>query len=52
MCDSRAKSSRIFANLPQLTARGTILRAVLFLAHDDAGYITGQVISVNGGWDM
>ena len=29
-----------------------IARAVLFLAAEDAGYITGQVISVNGGWDM
>ena len=29
-----------------------IARTVLFLADDDAGYITGQVISVNGGWDM
>lgn len=29
-----------------------IARAVLFLADDDAGYITGQVISVNGGWEM
>jgi NAD(P)-dependent dehydrogenase (short-subunit alcohol dehydrogenase family) len=29
-----------------------IARAVLFLADDDAGYITGAVIPVNGGLDM
>lgn len=27
-------------------------RTVRFLVDDDAGYITGQVISVNGGWEM
>ncbi len=29
-----------------------IARTVQFLVHDDAGYITGSVISVNGGLDM
>jgi acetoacetyl-CoA reductase len=29
-----------------------IARAVQFLVDDDAGYITGSVISVNGGLDM
>jgi NAD(P)-dependent dehydrogenase (short-subunit alcohol dehydrogenase family) len=29
-----------------------IARAVQFLVDDDAGYITGSVISVNGGMDM
>ena len=29
-----------------------IARAVAFLVDDDAGYITGSVISVNGGMDM
>ncbi len=28
-----------------------VARAVRFLASDDAGYITGQVIHVNGGLD-
>ena len=29
-----------------------IARTVAFLVDDDAGYITGSVISVNGGLDM
>ena len=29
-----------------------IARAVQFLADDEAGFITGSVISVNGGMDM
>ena len=29
-----------------------IARAVVFLADDEASYITGQIISVNGGWEM
>jgi acetoacetyl-CoA reductase len=29
-----------------------IARTVLFLAHDDAGFITGETISVNGGHHM
>ena len=29
-----------------------IARAVAFLAHDDAGYITGQVLCVDGGMAM
>ncbi len=29
-----------------------VARAVTFLAAEEAGYITGAVIAVNGGWDM
>ncbi len=29
-----------------------IARAVAFLAAEEAGYITGSVLAVNGGWDM
>jgi acetoacetyl-CoA reductase len=29
-----------------------IARAVQFLVGDNAGYVTGSVISVNGGMDM
>lgn len=45
---------RLIAGIPvQRMARPEeIARAVLFLADDDAGYITGAVIPVNGGLDM
>jgi acetoacetyl-CoA reductase len=29
-----------------------IARAVLFLVADEAAYITGQIVAVNGGWEM
>ena len=29
-----------------------VAKTVAFLASDDAGYITGQVIEVNGGMNM
>ncbi len=29
-----------------------IAGAVMYLLSDDAGYITGEVLDVNGGWDM
>jgi len=39
---------------PRPTARPghRIARAVRFLVDDDAGYITGSVLAVNGGLDM
>ncbi|HEX7946607.1 MAG TPA: SDR family oxidoreductase [Phenylobacterium sp.] len=35
--------------LRRLGTPDDIARAVLFLASDDAGFITGEILSVNGG---
>jgi NAD(P)-dependent dehydrogenase (short-subunit alcohol dehydrogenase family) len=45
---------RIVGGIPvqRLARPEEIARAVLFLTDDDAGYITGAVIPVNGGVDM
>jgi 3-oxoacyl-[acyl-carrier protein] reductase len=43
------------AELQSLPRRGTpadIAAAVAFLASDDAGFITGQTLTVDGGWAM
>ena len=38
--------------LGRLGAPEDIAYAALFLASDEAAYITGQTINVNGGWYM
>ncbi len=38
--------------LKRLGSPAEIVPAVLMLAHRDAGYITGQIIEVDGGWRM
>lgn len=45
---------KVVAKVPvgRLGRAGEIARAVQFLVDDDAGYITGSVLSVNGGMDM
>ena len=45
---------KLLAGVPvgRLGQASEIARAVAFLVDDDAGYITGSVISVNGGLDM
>jgi acetoacetyl-CoA reductase len=45
---------KIVSRVPvgRLGQASEIARAVQFLVDDDAGYITGSVISVNGGMDM
>jgi acetoacetyl-CoA reductase len=45
---------RIVADIPvgRLGKAREIARAVQFLVDDDAGYITGSVLAVNGGLDM
>jgi acetoacetyl-CoA reductase len=49
-----AAMEKILAKIPvgRLGEAHEIARAVQFLADDDAGFITGSVISVNGGMDM
>jgi NAD(P)-dependent dehydrogenase (short-subunit alcohol dehydrogenase family) len=45
---------KIIAGIPvgRLGQAHEIARAVQFLVDDEAGYITGSVVSVNGGMDM
>jgi 3-oxoacyl-[acyl-carrier protein] reductase len=38
--------------LGRMGSPGDIAAAVAFLASDEAGYVTGQVLSVNGGMLM
>jgi NAD(P)-dependent dehydrogenase (short-subunit alcohol dehydrogenase family) len=49
-----AAMEKILAKIPvgRLGQASEIARAVAFLCEDEAGYITGSVISVNGGMDM
>lgn len=43
--------ARILATIPvgRLAGPAEIARAVVFLAADDAGFITGTTLSINGG---
>ncbi|AKH70384.1 dehydrogenase of unknown specificity, short-chain alcohol dehydrogenase like [Spongiibacter sp. IMCC21906] len=45
-----AKNARIFAPLGRIGKTEELAAAIHFLVSDDAGYITGQVLSVDGGW--
>lgn len=49
-----AAMEKILTRIPvgRLGEPEEIARAVTFLADDDAGFITGSVVSVNGGMDM
>ncbi|MBN1566840.1 MAG: SDR family oxidoreductase [Acidobacteria bacterium] len=44
------KKSAAMVPLGRLAVPEDIASAALFLASDDAGYITGQVLAINGGW--
>jgi 3-oxoacyl-[acyl-carrier protein] reductase len=48
------KRQELAAQIPleRLGSAGDIANAVLFLASDNSGYITGQVLGVNGGMYM
>ena len=45
---------RVIGNIPmrRLGRPEEIAHAVKFLLHDDSAYVTGSVISVNGGIEM
>lgn len=40
------------APLQRVGTPADVARAVAFLASDDAGFITGELLKVDGGWDM
>lgn len=44
------KTARIFAPLGRIGSTEELAAAIHFLVTEDAGYITGQVLSVDGGW--
>ena len=49
-----ASSSTVAAAIPvgRLGAASEIARGVVFLTADDAGFITGSTLSINGGQHM
>lgn len=49
-----ALAAKLCAEIPvgRVAETEEVAAAVSFLASDDSGYITGQVLSVNGGWVM
>lgn len=48
--DMVEKNARIFAPLGRIGRPEEMAAAIHFLVSDDASYITGQVLSVDGGW--
>lgn len=44
------KNARIFAPLGRIGSPEELAAAIHFLVSDDASYITGQILSVDGGW--
>tara|TARA_R110002072_G_scaffold259594_1_gene418190 strand:- start:11423 stop:12187 length:765 start_codon:yes stop_codon:yes gene_type:complete len=48
--DMVEKNARIFAPLGRVGKPEELAAAIHFLVSDEAGYITGQVLAVDGGW--
>ncbi|NKI16578.1 SDR family oxidoreductase [Spongiibacter sp. KMU-166] len=48
--DMVEKNAEIFAPLGRIGTPEELAAAIHFLASDDASYITGQILSVDGGW--
>lgn len=44
------KNARVFAPLGRIGRPEELAAAIHFLVSDDASYITGQILSVDGGW--
>jgi len=50
--DMVEKNAAIFAPLGRIGQPQEVASAIHFLASDDAGYITGQLLLVDGGWSV
>ena len=52
MTDAAKEATRSAIPVGRLGAPEDVARAVAFLASEEAGYITGQVLAVDGGMSM
>src|SRR3546814_12023940 len=48
--DMVARNASVFTQLGRIGRPEALAAAVHFMASDDASYITGQTLLVNGGW--
>ena len=50
--DMVKKNAKVFAPLGRVGKPEELAAAIHFLVSDDASYITGQVLPVDGGWSV